>query len=120
AESQLLLNARVMESSHEGLFITDSDNRITMANKAFCEITGYSASELIGRQPNLLKSGQQDEVFYQKLWQALLNDARWEGEIWDRRKNGEIFPAWLAITRVHDSVQDSYRHIAIYRDISEQ
>src|SRR5690606_11706315 len=83
AESQLLLNARVMESSHEGLFITDSDNRITMANKAFCEITGYSASELIGRQPNLLKSGQQDEVFYQKLWQALLNDARWEGEIWD-------------------------------------
>jgi len=120
AESQLLLNARVMESSHEGLFITDSDNRITMANKAFCEITGYSASELIGRQPNLLKSGQQDEAFYQKLWQALLNDARWEGEIWDRRKNGEIFPAWLAITRVHDSVQDSYRHIAIYRDISEQ
>jgi len=120
AESQLLLNARVIESSHEGLFITDGDNRITMANKAFCDITGYSVSELMGRQPDLLKSDKQDEAFYQDLWQELIAHGRWEGEIWDRRKSGEIFPVWLAITRVHDSVRGSYRHIAIYRDISEQ
>ena len=120
AQKQLLLNARVMESSHEGIFITDSENRITMVNRAICEITGYSDQELMGSNPRMLKSGQQDEEFYQHMWTQLLDTGRWEGELWDQRKNGEVFPAGLAITRVEDKDSGSVQHIAIYRDNTER
>ncbi len=120
AQEALLLNARVIESSHEGMFISDSNNRLTMVNQAFCDIVGYTAEELIGQQPSLLKSGVQDQPYYFKLWQALQNTGRWEGEIYDKRKNGEIFPAWLAITQVRDDVSGKLHYIAIYRDISDR
>jgi len=118
AQDQLLLNAKMLESSHEGIFITDAGNRFTMVNKAFMEITGYSADELLGKEPHMLKSGRQDADFYSKLWQQLEQQGCWEGEIWDRRKNGEIFPAWLAITRVPDTQQQTFSHIAIFADIT--
>jgi len=120
AEAQLLLNARIIESSHEGLFITDSDHRYTMVNRAFCTITGYNSDELIGNKMNLLSSGRQEPGFYQQLQTSLAHSGRWEGELWDRRKDGEIYPASLSITRVDGSEAGSYQHIAIYRDITER
>lgn len=112
AQAQLLLNAKMLESSHEGIFITDAHNRFTMVNKAFCEITGYSEEELLGAEPRMLKSGRQDPAFYASLWQALQNTGVWQGEIWDRRKDGGVFPAWLSITRVQD------QQVAIFTDIT--
>ncbi len=112
AQAQLLLNAKMLESSHEGIFITDAQNRFTMVNKAFCEITGYSEDELLGAEPRMLKSGRQDPAFYTALWQTLESTGVWQGEIWDRRKDGGVFPAWLSITRVQD------QQVAIFTDIT--
>lgn len=112
AQAQLLLNAKMLESSHEGIFITDAQNRFTMVNKAFCEITGYSEEELLGAEPRMLKSGRQDPAFYTALWQTLESTGVWQGEIWDRRKDGGVFPAWLSITRVQD------QQVAIFTDIT--
>jgi diguanylate cyclase (GGDEF)-like protein/PAS domain S-box-containing protein len=112
AQAQLLLNAKMLESSHEGIFITDAQNRFTMVNKAFCEITGYSEDELLGAEPRMLKSGRQDPAFYAALWQTLDSTGVWQGEIWDRRKDGGVFPAWLSITRVQN------QQVAIFTDIT--
>jgi diguanylate cyclase (GGDEF)-like protein/PAS domain S-box-containing protein len=120
AEEQLLSNAKVLESSHEGMFITDRDNRYTMVNRAFCDITGYSREELLGSTPALLKSGEHDETFYRHMWAELVRTSHWEGEIQDRRKNGEVFPAWLAITRVADAQHGGVFHTAIFSDITER
>ncbi len=120
AEAELLLHAEIIKSSHEGLFITDQDNRITMVNPSMCEITGYASSELLGKNPRVLKSGYQTPDFYREMWGQLIHTGRWEGEIWDRRKNGEVFPAWLSITRTPGSTPDRANHIAIYRDITER
>lgn len=114
ANSQLLLNARMLESTQEGIFITDAANRFTMVNKAFCQITGYSEDELLGAEPRMLHSGRQDPTFYAALWQALHSAGLWQGEIWDRRKSGEVFPAWLSITKVQD------QHVAIFTDITSR
>ncbi len=112
AQAQLLLNAQALEASHEGIFITDAANRFTMVNKAFCAITGYSQQELLGREPAMLKSGRQDPAFYAALWDSLQHQGAWQGEIWDRRKDGAVFPAWLSITRVGE------QHVAIFTDIT--
>lgn len=112
AQAQLLLNAKMLESSHEGIFITNAQNRFTMVNKAFCEITGYREEELLGAEPQMLKSGRQDPAFYATMWQTLQSTGVWQGEIWDRRKDGAIFPAWLSITKVQD------QHVAIFTDIT--
>ena len=120
AEAQLLFNAKVLESSHEGMFVTDGDNRYTMVNRAFCDITGYSREELLGSTPAILKSGLHDDAFYQEMWAQLLGTGRWEGEVQDRRKSGEVFPAWLAITRVSDPQRNDSFHAAIFSDITER
>lgn len=120
AEAELLLHAEIIKSSHEGLFITDHNNQITMVNPSMCEITGYTSDELLGKNPRVMKSGYQSESFYQEMWGQLVHTGRWEGEIWDRRKNGEVFPAWLSITRTPGSTPDRANHIAIYRDITER
>jgi len=114
AQRQLLLNARMLESSHEGIFITDAQNRFTMVNNAFCEITGYHAEELLGAEPRMLKSGRQDPAFYATLWATLQSTGVWQGEIWDRRKDGNVFPAWLSITKV------GAQHVAIFTDITSR
>ncbi|MEQ8801876.1 MAG: EAL domain-containing protein, partial [Haliea sp.] len=119
-EAELLLNAEIIASSHEGMFITDQDNRFTMVNPSLCAITGYERSELLGKTPRILSSGHHDRDFYQELWGTLLRTDRWEGEVWDRRKDGEVFPVWLSITRAQESATGAYHHIAIYRDITER
>jgi diguanylate cyclase (GGDEF)-like protein/PAS domain S-box-containing protein len=98
-EQQLRIAATVFESQ-EGMVVTDPKGGILRVNKAFTAITGYSADEVLGRQTSMLKSGRHDAVFYQDLWSALQQQGYWEGEIWNRRKNGEIYPEWLTITAV--------------------
>ncbi len=113
----LTLAASVFESQ-QGIVLTNADNVIIRVNKAFVEITGYSSDEVIGVDPRLLKSGRHAPDFYQAMWQSIQSTGKWQGEIWNRRKTGEIYPEWLSITSVkNDGVVTHY--IGTMTDISE-
>jgi diguanylate cyclase (GGDEF)-like protein/PAS domain S-box-containing protein len=118
-ENNAALNlAALVFESQQGILITDADNIIIRVNKTFTEITGYSAKEAIGKEPRLLQSGRHDTDFYRGLWQSIQNAGTWQGEIWNRRKNGEIYPEWLTITPVkNNGVITNY--IGTMTDISE-
>lgn len=118
-EEQRLLWANVLEASRESVIITDADGRILKVNRAFEEITGYSASEAVGQNPRLLQSGRHDRDFYVTMWAGLLGTGRWRGEVWNRRKDGEIYPAFLSLSAVRDAAGTT-RYIGISSDVSEQ
>lgn len=101
--AQLQLAARVFDGSTVAMMITDADNNIIQVNPAFSEITGYAPQDVVGKNPRILKSGKQDAEFYRALWASLLLQGSWQGEIWDRRKNGEIFLQWSTINAVKDA-----------------
>ncbi|MFA5985319.1 MAG: EAL domain-containing protein [Methylococcaceae bacterium] len=119
-ETQLKLSAKVFENSGEAIFITDPQGVIKEVNSAFCQITGYQRTEVIGQNTRLLKSHLHDLSFYQSLWQTLLNVGSWKGEIWDRRKNGDICPMLLSINAVTDESGQLTHYVAISADISQQ
>ncbi|MCX7174469.1 MAG: PAS domain S-box protein [Proteobacteria bacterium] len=118
-ENQLRLAASVFKNSGEGIVITDADNLIVDVNEAFSAITGYSRSDVLSKNPSLLKSGQHDKEFYAALWQALANDGHWQGEVWNRRRNGEIYVERLTISAVHDSAGKLTHYVAVMSDITE-
>ena len=99
AEHQLRIAATVFESQ-EGMMVTDANQIILRVNKAFTRITGYTAMDVLGKKPRMLKSGRHDQAFYEAIWANLHKTGNWEGEIWNRRKNGEIYPEYLAIAAV--------------------
>ena len=96
--------------------ITDADKTILRVNANFCRITGYTAEEVIGGHPKMLSSGLQDRVFYQNLWEQVLSQGFWQGEIVNRRKNGEIFPEWLCITRVQNAAAEVTHYVGTFMD----
>jgi nitrogen fixation negative regulator NifL len=120
AEIQLRLAATVFENSREGVTVTDAGQNIISVNRAFTEITGYTEAEVLGRNPSLLQSGRQDRAFYAAMWQAIVRDGYWSGEIWNRRKNGEIYPELLSITVVRDETGKPLRYIGVFTDITER
>ncbi len=109
--------AAIAFDSQEGIFITDADTVILRVNKAFTAITGFSPEEVIGNTPKMLQSGRHDKVFYRALWASLNSVASWQGEIWNRRKNGELYPAWMTITAVHDNTGKLKHYVAAHIDI---
>lgn len=113
----LSLAASVFESQ-QGIMISNADNIIVRVNKAFTEITGYSSKEAVGKNPRLLKSGRHDTDFYRGLWQSVQNTGSWQGEIWNRRKTGEIYPEWLTITPVKNDKAITH-YIGTMTDITE-
>ena len=116
-EEDLRIAARAFESQ-VGMLITDADKRILRCNQAFSRITGYSMQEIIGRQPRLLQSGRHDKKFYEAVWNALLADGSWQGEIWNKRKNGEIYPQLLSIGTVYNAQGEITHYVASLSDIS--
>jgi len=120
AEEKLRLDALVFESSSEGMLITDADNLFINVNRAFTEITGYTLEEVRGRNPNILKSNRQDEDFYRNMWDTILKTGHWQGELWNRRKNGEVYPEWLNVTVVRDVSGIITHHIGTTTDISSR
>ena len=120
SESSLRLAYKVIEASHDAVMITDARGIIQSVNPSFCKLTGYSMNEAIGQTPNLLSSGQHDESFYQQMWQRLQQQGYWQGEIWNRRKNGEIYPEWLSISAVRDENGAINQYAAIFSDITER
>lgn len=118
AEAELRVAATAFEAS-EGMMITDPDGNIVRVNKAFTEITRFSAEEVIGKNPRILRSGRHDRNFYQQMWKAILTEGNWRGEIWNRRKSGDIFPEWLTITAVRNKHNDITHFVSTLTDISE-
>lgn len=119
AEAELQLAVQVYENSSEAILVTDHENHILSVNPTFSRITGYTPDEVIGRNPNMLSSGRHDQAFYREMWDRLQNQGYWRGEIWNRRKNGEIFPEWLSISIVRGDNGKISRYIALFSDISE-
>lgn len=114
------LMGKIFENAEEGVIITDKDANILNVNPAFCRVTGYAHDEVIGQNPRILHSGRQDPNFYINLWHELLQSNRWEGEIWNKRKDGKIYPEWLSITAVMDDAGEVTHYVAIFSDISSQ
>ncbi|TVR87937.1 MAG: EAL domain-containing protein [Spirochaetaceae bacterium] len=119
AEQQLRLFQRVVESAIEGIVITNKDAEIIAVNPAFTTITGYTANEVIGNTPRLLKSEHHDSEFYHHMWHSLLHEGQWSGEIWNRRKSGESYPEWLSISAITDHEQGPTHFVGVFHDITD-
>ena len=118
ADQQLRLASKVFDRAGEAIIITDAEIHILSVNNAFTQITGYIAADVIGKNPSILKSGQNSPTFYQTMWHSLLEQGSWQGEIYNRRKNGEIYPEWLTINAVKDDGGKVINYVAIFSDIS--
>lgn len=119
AEEKLGLAASVFTHAREAIVITDPDGNITSVNQAFSAITGYSPEEVIGKNPRLLSSGQQSSSFYASMWRELTEQGHWHGELWNRRKDGNLYAELLTISAVRDTGGDVQRYVALFTDISE-
>ncbi len=119
-EGNKRLYSRIFDSSSEGIIITDKKGIILTVNQAFTKTTGYLADEAIGQTLQLLHSGLQDEQFYLNMWSDINKHGNWKGEIWNRRKNGEIYPEWLNVDAVNDNMQKVTHYVGIFSDITER
>jgi diguanylate cyclase (GGDEF)-like protein/PAS domain S-box-containing protein len=119
-EEALRLAATVFNTVDEAVLVTDPDNCIIAVNPSFSRITGYSADDVTGRNPRILSSGTQPREFYRQMWDTLLATGNWTGEIWNRRKSGELYVEWLSINLVLDDKGDIFRYVAVFSDISER
>lgn len=119
-EEDLLLAATIFEEGEEAMMIASADKVIIKVNKAFTKITGYSASEAVGQKTSLLKSDKQDSSFYRQMWNTLNRFQYWQGEILNKRKNGEIYPEWLSIFEKQNSQHETENYIAVFSDITER
>ena len=119
AEEQLRIAATAFDSQ-EGMVITDANSIIVRVNQAFTESTGYTAADIVGQTPRLLKSGRHNDDFYRAMWDSIAQTGSWQGEIWDRRKNGEEYPKWLTISAVKDGSGKVTHYVGTHFDISER
>lgn len=118
AEEALRLADRVFHSTGEGVMVTAASGNIVSVNPAFERITGYSEAEVLGCNPRILRSGRHDDAFYREMWTSLLETGQWRGELWNRRKSGEVYPEWLNISAVKDEAGRITHYVALFSDIS--
>ncbi|AUI67375.2 EAL domain-containing protein [Beggiatoa leptomitoformis] len=118
-ERQLRIATTIFDAAAEAIVITDKNNYIYAVNPAFSQITGYSKAEILGKNPQFLSSGRHDASFYKAMWVVLSQKGQWQGEIWNRRKSGEIYPEWLTITKIEDENGEIFAFVAIFTDISK-
>ena len=116
----LQLAATIFEASSDAMVVTDADNRIITVNPAFTATTGYTISEVVGKSPSLLKSGKQRDDFYQEMWHVLNSIGHWHGEVWNLRKNGELYAEWLSINVIFNPDGSKRMHVAIFSDITKK
>lgn len=117
---RLRLAEKVFETTFEGIMVTDTEGVIEFVNDAFSRITGYEAHEVLGRKTDVLSSGRHDSEFYHKMWTELKARGAWQGEIWNRRKDGEIYPEWLSISTIRNDLGAVGNYVAIFSDITER
>lgn len=119
AEQALRQAATVFESASEGVIICDTDGNMLAVNRAFTQITGYAEAEALGRNPRMLRSDRHGREFFQSLWASLTVGGQWLGEVWNRRKNGEIHPCWVTISCVFDERRQPTHYVALLTDLSQ-
>lgn len=119
-EEKLRLASTVYNFSDQAMMITDAHNAIVDVNPAFTAITGYLKQEVLGRNPNVLSSGRQDKPFYDTMWKALMEHEHWEGDIWNRKKNGEIYAEWLSISVVKNEQGEVQNFVGLFHDVTEK
>ncbi|HJW23908.1 MAG TPA: EAL domain-containing protein [Rhodocyclaceae bacterium] len=120
ANEELVLARKVFEVSSEAIMITDARNRIVSVNAAFQAITGYCREEVLGHDPKFMSSGRHDAGFFLAMWESLQDSGHWEGEIWDKRKDGSVYPKWLTIDTIRDDQGAISHHVAVFSDITER
>ncbi|HEB96553.1 MAG TPA: EAL domain-containing protein [Sedimenticola thiotaurini] len=120
AEQQLRMSAAVFDTTTEGIMVTDPDGTIRSVNPAFCRITGYSAEEVLGRSQSLLCSDRHDAGFYRQLRSRVEQEGQWTGEVWHRRRDGSVYPAWLSIATVRDKRGEATSRVALFSDITQR
>jgi NNP family nitrate/nitrite transporter-like MFS transporter len=108
----------VIDHTVEGILVTDRNGKIISVNPAFTEITGYLEEEVMGKNPNILKSGRQSKGFYQDLWKTIESRGFWQGEIWNSRKDGEEYLQWLTISAIKNDAGDVIQYAGMFSDIS--
>lgn len=118
-ESLQRLAVRVFESTIEGIMVTDGRARIQQVNSAFTEITGYQAEEVLGLTPKILQSDHHDAAFYKAMWDSIAKYDRWQGEVWNRRKDGSVYLQWLSINCVRNEQGEIENYISVTHDLSE-
>ena len=119
AEGELKLAASIINSTTEGIMVTDAHGVIQSINPAFTDITGYTTEHALGHTPRLLKSGRHEPAFYAAVWHDVATKGRWEGETWNRRKGGEVFLVWQSITLLRESGDAPTRYVSVFNDITE-
>ncbi|MXR37092.1 putative bifunctional diguanylate cyclase/phosphodiesterase [Craterilacuibacter sinensis] len=119
-QASLQLAQQVFDAAAEGILVTDANSRIIAINPAFTDITGYSASDALGNTPTLLASGRHDEEFFRQFHRTLKQTGLWQGEIWNKRKNGEIYPQWLMVRAIRDEEDETSinRYVALFSDLA--
>jgi diguanylate cyclase (GGDEF)-like protein/PAS domain S-box-containing protein len=119
-ETSLRLMATVFSNSNEGIVVTDADNRIVTVNEAFSRLTGYAAEEVVGKNPSILSAGRTSAETFKEMWHSLETSNSWQGELWDRRKSGEVYPKWLSISVVRNADGSVASYIGSFVDITER
>lgn len=120
SEQSMRLYAEVFEASGDAILVTDAANRIVSVNRAFSQVTGYEPAEVLGQDPKILASGRHDADFFRRMWESLNTAGHWRGELWNRRRNGEVFPELAHISMVRDTGGVATHYIAVFSDISER
>lgn len=120
AEERLQLAAMVYQNSSQSIMVTDDSGTIIAVNPGFERITGYSSEEVIGKNPSIVSSGRHDRAFFQAMWHSLNTAGRWQGEIWNRRKNGQIYPAWITINAIYNEDGSIDRYVELCSDFSKK
>jgi len=111
--------AAILESTREGVMLTDTNLRVLSVNRAFTQVTGYTEAELLGNRPGMLSSGRHGREFYREMWASIKETGHWQGEIWNRRKNGEIYPELLTISAIKDEAGELVNYVGVFADISK-
>ncbi|MBI5429889.1 MAG: EAL domain-containing protein [Nitrosomonadales bacterium] len=116
----ILRIAEAAFETNDAIMVTDTDANIIQVNNSFMDITGYSFEEVVGRNPRMMSSGRHDKYFYDEMWRQLQKTGQWAGEIWDRRKSGEVYPKWVRISAVKNEYAETTHYVAIFSDLSER
>ena len=114
----LLQAAKVFDNTADGVMITDAEGNIVAVNKAFTDITGFQFRDVLGKNPSILRSNRHDVEYYKALWNVLQQTGTWQGEVWNRRKSGEVYPIWENISAIRDDAGQVTNYVAIFSDIS--